>query len=44
MLSNFTVQAASEAARLTVQAHQNMSLTTQEQKVFVESMLRTKKL
>lgn len=38
-LSDFIVQAASEAARRTVQAHQVISLTVQEQKVFVESLL-----
>jgi uncharacterized protein (DUF1778 family) len=38
-LSEFIVQAASEAARRTVQAHQVISLTAQEQKLFVESLL-----
>ncbi len=38
-LSDFIVQAASEAARRTVQAHQVISLTAQEQKIFVESLL-----
>jgi uncharacterized protein (DUF1778 family) len=38
-LSDFIVQAASEAARRTVQAHQVISLTAQEQKLFVESLL-----
>lgn len=38
-LSDFIVQAASEAALRTVQAHQVISLTAQEQKVFVEALL-----
>jgi uncharacterized protein (DUF1778 family) len=38
-LSDFIVQAASEAARRTVQAHQVISFTAQEQKIFVESLL-----
>ena len=38
-LSDFIVQAASEAALRTVQAHQVVSLTAQEQRVFVEALL-----
>jgi uncharacterized protein (DUF1778 family) len=38
-LSDFIVQAASEAAIRTVQAHQVIALTAQEQKVFVEALL-----
>lgn len=38
-LSDFIVQAASEAALRTVQAHQVISLTAQEQKIFVEALL-----
>jgi len=38
-LSDFIVQAVSEAARRTVQTHQVISLTAQEQKVLVEALL-----
>lgn len=38
-LSDFIVQAASDAALRTVQAYQVISLTAQEQKVFVEALL-----
>mgnify|MGYP000011752907 CR=1 FL=1 len=38
-LSDFIVQAASEAALRTVQAHRVISITSQEQRVFVESLL-----
>jgi uncharacterized protein (DUF1778 family) len=38
MLSDFIIQATTEAARRTVQAHQVISLTAQEQKVFVEAL------
>lgn len=38
-LSDFIVQAASDAALRTVQAYHVISLTAQEQKVFVEALL-----
>jgi len=38
-LSDFIVQAASEAAKRVVQEHQVITLTAQEQAVFVEALL-----
>jgi uncharacterized protein (DUF1778 family) len=38
-LSDFIIQAASEAATRVVQEQQVITLTTQEQKVFVEALL-----
>jgi uncharacterized protein (DUF1778 family) len=38
-LSDFIIQAASEAAARVVQAQKVITLTTQEQKVFVEALL-----
>ncbi|MFH0730991.1 MAG: DUF1778 domain-containing protein [Pseudomonadota bacterium] len=38
-LSDFLIQAASDAALRTVQAHLVISLTTQEQKAFVAALL-----
>jgi len=38
-LSDFIIQAASEAATRVIQDQQVITLTTQEQKVFVESLL-----
>lgn len=42
-LSDFIVQAVTEAARRTVKAHQIIALTAKEQKVFVEALLNPPK-
>jgi uncharacterized protein (DUF1778 family) len=42
-LSDFIVQAATEAARRTVKAHQVITLTANEQKTFVKALLNPPK-